>query len=77
MKGSDRVINIQGSNDALHIHEIKHTALSSNGLLDEIAGYIAQYGYEPSSLPSSVSSGINLEYIADLKKRGVHLFIQF
>lgn len=89
-KGSDGVINIQGSNDALHIHEIKHTALSlssedglqfnsknflkpalsSNGLQDEIAGYKAQYGYQPSSLPGSVSngSGINLEYIANLKK---------
>lgn len=89
-KGSDGVINIQGSNDALHIHEIKHTALSlssedglqfnsqnllkpalsSNGILDEIAGYKAQYGYEPSSLPGSVSSGsgINLEYIAGLRK---------
>ena len=89
-KGSDGVINIQGSSDALHIHEIKHTALSlsseeglqfnannflkpalsSNGLLDEIAGYKAQYGFQPSSLPGSVSSGsgINLEYIAGLKK---------
>ena len=87
-KGSDGVISIQGSSDALHIHEIKHTALSlssekglqftskgllkpalsSNGLLDEIAGYTAQYGYEP--LPGSVSSGsgIDLQYIANLRK---------
>jgi len=89
-KGSDGVINIQGSNDALHIHEIKHVslslssedglqfnsknflkpALSSNGILDEIAGYKAQYGFSPSSLPGSVSSGsgINLQYLAGLTK---------
>ncbi len=28
--GDDGVINIQGTNDALHIHEIKHVALSLN-----------------------------------------------
>ncbi|WP_407268284.1 RHS repeat domain-containing protein [Tenacibaculum maritimum] len=89
-KGSDGVINIQGSTDALHIHEIKHTALSlssekgldfnsnnylkpalsSNGLKDEIAAYKAQHAYSPSSLPGSVSSGsgINIKYIANLKK---------
>lgn len=29
-KGEDGVINIEGSNDALHIHEVHHTALSVN-----------------------------------------------
>jgi hypothetical protein len=88
-KGSDGVINIQGSTDALHIHEIKHVALSlsskngleftsknflkpalsSNGYLDEIAGYKAQYGYEPNSLPGSVSGidGIDLRFLAQLE----------
>ncbi len=86
--GSDGVINIQGGNDAIHIHEIKHVSLSlervgklefyngflkpttQSGLLDEITAYSAQYGYDPSSLPGSVNSsrGINLEYIANLKK---------
>jgi hypothetical protein len=87
-KGSDGVINIQGYNSALHIHEIKHTALSlasdkglqfkddfliatsPYGIKDEIAGYKAQYAYSPSSLPASVSngSGIDIKYIANLKK---------
>lgn len=84
------VVEIQGSNSALHVHEIRHAAKSlgsdaglefnskgflkpttSIGLEDEISGYRAQYGYKPSSLPGSVSShdGINLEYIANLKKK--------
>ncbi|QMU63060.1 MAG: hypothetical protein GKR88_01420 [Flavobacteriaceae bacterium] len=88
-EGKDGVISIQGSTDALHVHEIKHVALalksrnglkfnsqnllkpvSGNGLKDEILGYRAQYGYEPSSLPGSVSnmSGIDLKYIGNLRK---------
>lgn len=88
-KGSDGVIAIQGSNDALHIHEISHVAQSlnskkglqfsksgfllsttRNGLKDEITGYRAQYGYEPSSLPGSVSSmsDIDMKFIGNLRK---------
>ncbi len=88
-EGSDGVINIQGGNDALHVHEIEHVSLSinsekgleftsggylkpttSSGLKDEVAGYRAQYGYDPSSLPGSPGSsrGIDLGYITNLKK---------
>ncbi|WP_348655499.1 RHS repeat-associated core domain-containing protein [uncultured Roseivirga sp.] len=89
-EGSDGVINIQGSSDALHVHEIEHVSRSINsengleftssgylqpttatGLSDEIAGYTAQFGYQPSSLPGSVRSSddIDLEYIGNLKKK--------
>lgn len=87
-KDEKGVINIQGASDALHIHEIKHVALSlaskdgmqfnSNGYLkptsgygipDEIAGYRAQYAFDPSSLSgfSGNYNSIDVEYIANVK----------
>jgi len=86
-KGNDGVINIQGSSDAIHIHEISHVAqslksseglkfknnfllpTSSNGLRDEIKGYRAQYGFDPSSLPGSISTmgAVNLQFIANIR----------
>jgi hypothetical protein len=40
------------------------------GYKDEVAGYRAQYGFDPYSLPGSVNSidDIDLEYIGTLKK---------
>jgi|GEM_PF-1129353 len=84
----DDIIKIQGPNDAIHVHEIKHVSLSlssekglqfnkdgylqpttSSGLQDEIAAYLSQYYYEPSSLPASIStpSKINLENLGNLR----------
>ncbi|AUP77428.1 DUF6443 domain-containing protein [Flavivirga eckloniae] len=86
--GEDGVINIQGPNDALKIHELTHAAVSlknpkglrfdkngkllanyPGGLLDEILGYSAQYGFDPSSLPSSASSmdEIDMVFLASIK----------
>ena len=77
------------NSDALHIHEIRHVALSLDspkgltfnqydqlmpttitGLKDEISGYSAQHGYDPTSLPGvypSTLEGINKEYIGNIK----------
>ncbi len=87
-KGQNDVVVIQGPNDALQIHEIRHVSLSlssekglefsfggflkvttDTGALDEISGYRAQYSYEPSSMPGSVSeeSEINIKYIANIR----------
>lgn len=42
---------------------------TSAGLLDEISAYKAQYSYEPSSIPGSVSKGseINIQFIANIR----------
>lgn len=44
-------------------------ATTRNGYFDEIEGYKAQYGFQPSSLPGSVSnsSDIDLKYLANLR----------
>ena len=86
-KGSDDVINIQGPNAALQIHELTHAsdalssksglrfdedgklfAVSKGGLGDEIRGYSAQFGFDPSSLPVRVSSyeEIDLVFLASI-----------
>ncbi|MCI5056002.1 MAG: hypothetical protein MRY83_07825, partial [Flavobacteriales bacterium] len=81
-KSSRGTIKIYGSSEALHIHEIKHVALSlkspkglvfrdgyliptrPSGKFDEMAGYKAQYGYRPNSLPLSLGKSVN--YIWDI-----------
>ena len=73
-QGSDGVINIQGPNNALHIHEIKHVALGlssdeglqfgSTGLLQPtlssngMADEIQAYGVQWAYRPSSVPGSV-------------------
>ncbi len=71
-KGNDGTINIQGSNDALHVHEIKHVSLSlasTGGLQFNSSGYlrpvdptgerdeIAGYQAQYSFSPNTLPSG--------------------
>ena len=73
-KGSDGIINIQGPNNSLHIHEIKHVALGlgsadglkfgSTGLLkpalsaNGMADEIQAYGVQWAYRPSSVPGSV-------------------